>query len=277
MAKKSKDELSINQKIIDKEEHKEQALVKTKTKSKKEKIVIACASTEKLSLFSIGNDSIEKASLSFSSTITPSTNEDSEKISLSGDEGNKKSRKGSAKTKTQTISQIIKGNQDSKISSSFSDTHFSIVFEGAKLLTPNVIFSALQYHKYDVFSYKKSWHTIIARELERLNAEHLKGKSAALPFFKDSVQVTILRSAPTLVDEDAVVIMFKYIIDALKRDDKTNPYGILADDNPKIIFKSESFNEKGANFVAIRLEYVPDIEKEQYNIEKILRMPTAKP
>lgn len=270
MAKKSKNELSINQKIIDKEEHKEQALVKTKTKSKKEKIVIACASTEKLSLFSIGNDSIEKASLSFSSTITPSTNDNSEKIALSGDEGNKKSRKGSAKTKTQTIQQIIKGNQDSKITATFSDKHFAMVFDGAKLLTPNVIFSALQYHKYDVFSYKKSWHTIISRELERLHSEFLQGKrDCDLPFFKDSVQVIIFRSAPTLVDEDAVVIMFKYIIDALKKD-KHNPFGILADDNPKIIFKSESFNEKGSNLVGIRLEYIPEAEKEVCSADKIL-------
>ena len=269
MNKKTIKEIQINDKILSNPENEKQAMVQKVKENKKEKITIQMNNAEKLSLFSMGNDSIEKSPLIFSDE-----SKENLKISLTGDKDiNKKSKKGHAKTKNQTISQIIKDNQSSKISSTFSDYHFSMVFEGAKLLTPNVIFSALQYHKYDIFSYKKSWHIIISRELERLNALYLKGEGSSLPFFKDSVQVTILRSAPTLVDEDAVVIMFKYIIDALKRD-KNNPYGVLADDNPKIIFKSESYNEKGAHYIGIRLEYVPNADKEKYNIEKILKNPS---
>lgn len=265
MAKKTTKSLNISEEILNKDENQQQALISKEKKVKKEKISIQCQSTEKLSLFSMGNDSIERASINFNDIKSES---DDLKISLDNPDI-KKSKKGAAKTKTQTISQIIKDNQSSKISSTFSENHFAIVFDGAKLLTPNVIFSALQYHKYDVFNYKKSWHVIISRELERINAECIKNNNKKLPFFKNSVQLTILRSAPTLVDEDAVVIMFKYIIDALKRD-KHNPHGVLADDNPKIIFKSESFNEKGPHFVGIRLEFIPDAEKEKYTMDKIL-------
>lgn len=274
MSKKKPKDLEIDEKILNKPENEQQAIVQKTKKNKKEKITIQVESAEKMPLFSMGNDSIEKSNLIFVNN-TSNNNLDNLKISIDGEqEHNKKSKKGNAKTKTQTISQIIKDNQSSKILSTFSEHHFAMVFDGAKLLTPNVIFSALQYHKYDVFSYKKSWHIIISRELERLNALYLQGTGKPLPFFKDSVQVTILRSAPTLVDEDAVVIMFKYIIDALKRD-KKNPYGVLADDNPKIIFKSESYNEKGPHSIGIRLDYVPQASKEQYTIDKILRTSDA--
>lgn len=262
MAKKLNNTLNINDKILNSEQNINQELVQNLKKEKSNKINIQCTETEKLSILSTGSDSIEKASFTFQND--PENTDEKLSIDL-----NIKKSKGS-KTKTQTIAQIIKDNQDSKISSSFSDKHFSIVFDGAKLLTPNVIFSALQYHKYDVFNYKKSWHIIIQRELERLHGDFISGKTSQdLPFFKKNVQLIIVRSAPTLVDEDAVVIMFKYIIDALKRD-KNNPYGVLADDNPKIIFKSESFNEKGEPFVGIKLEYIEDAEKEKYTIEKIL-------
>lgn len=267
--KKKKNEILLEDKILDKAENQNQSLVQTTKKKKKEKITISCSDTEKFSFFTAGSDNVEKSSLS---SINNEENDDL-KVTFDIENLSKKSKKGQAKTKTQTIQQIIKSNQNSKITSTYSEKHFSMFFEGARLLTPNVIFSALQYHKYDVFAYKKSWHTIISRELEKLNAEFLTGKNPqALPFFEHSIQLVIFRSAPTLVDEDAVIVMFKYIIDALKRD-KNNPHGVLSDDNPKIIFKSESFNEKGEHMVGIRLEFLPDLAKETYNKEKILRMP----
>ena len=146
MNKKTIKEIQINDKILSNPENEKQAMVQKVKENKKEKIIIQMNNAEKLSLFSMGNDSIEKSPLNFSDE-----SKENLKISLTGDKDiNKKSKKGHAKTKTQTISQIIKDNQSSKISSTFSDYHFSMVFEGAKLLTPNVIFSALQYHKYDI-------------------------------------------------------------------------------------------------------------------------------
>lgn len=261
--KNQKKDINLSDKILNNEDNNSQALVQTIKKNKKEKLKIEDQPVDKISFDIIGNDNIEKMNFNVQE-------EEVEKFSLiemDSENVNKKNKK--AKTKTETIQQIIKSNQDSKIQYTYSDNHFSMIFIGAKLLTPNVIFSALQYHKYDVFAYKKAWHIIISRELERIFSKYKTGDAPRPPFFTHSIKLIIFRSAPTLVDEDAVLVMFKYIIDALKKD-KNNPYGVLADDNPHIIFKNETYNHKGPHSVGIKLEFCPHIEKEQYSLEKIL-------
>ncbi len=129
-----------------------------------------------------------------------------------------------------------------------SKTHFSILWTGARLLSINQIFSILQIKKrqYELFSYKKTWHHIIKNILIEHSVEN------TLPFFTKNVEITVFRQAPRLVDNDAIEIMFKFIIDALKRT-KDNPLGIIAEDNPKIVTKIIPKSEKGNHYVGIKI------------------------
>lgn len=198
-----------------------------------------------------------------------------QKISISKSKSNipnKVSLNNSSEKKTKKLTttyDIIKQNNDSKITTSISEEHFSIIFEGARLLSINQIFAILQSRKYEIFNYKKSWHTIIKKNLEE-QYWLLKSQNKTLPFFDSNVEITIFRQAPRLVDEDSLITMFKYIIDAFKKTDK-NCYGILAEDNPKIVHKIESYSEKGEYCVGIKIKKINDKEKENYTIEKILK------
>jgi hypothetical protein len=175
------------------------------------------------------------------------------------------------KTKTPNINtnDIIKSNKSAIIQTTVSDTHFSIIFDGAKLLSINQIFAILQYRKYEMFAYKKSWHEIIQNILFEKHTELTK-QGLSLPYFNDSVELTIFRQAPRLVDEDALTTMFKYIIDALKLDKNKNPYGILADDNPKIVHKIESYSEKGPYCLGIKIKLIECEKKQNYTLNQIL-------
>lgn len=204
-----------------------------------------------------------KVKLSLSKPATPKKQG---KISLGN---NIKSDK--AKPKNVNVKDIINENKKSKISTTVSKEHFSIVFEGAKLLSINQIFAILQYRKYEIFSYKKNWHELIKEALKCCYLEE-KTKGKQLPFFDASVEITIFRQAPRLVDEDALTTMFKFIIDALKRT-KENPYGILAEDNPKIVHKIECYSEKGEHCVGIRVKLIDNNKKETYSAQKILDNP----
>lgn len=201
-------------------------------------------------------------------SLSPITSGNKEgKISLGN---NKKTDK--PKYKNVNVKEIINENKKSKISTTVSNEHFSIIFEGAKLLSINQIFAILQYRKYEIFDYKKNWHELIKDALKVCYIEE-KMKGNDLPFFNNSVEITIFRQAPKLVDEDALTTMFKYIIDALKRT-KTNPYGILAEDNPKIVHKIECYSEKGEHCVGIRVKIIDKNKKETYTAQKILENPT---
>lgn len=165
---------------------------------------------------------------------------------------------------------IISQNQSAKITTTVSDDHFSVLFEGARLLSINQIFALLQNKKYQIFKYKKSWHNIIINVLTDTYWD-LKSQNKKMPFFDSQVEITIFRQAPRLVDEDALTTMFKYIIDAFKKTDK-NSFGILEEDNPKIVSKIESYSEKGEYCVGIKIRSIKNNEKTTYKKEDILNI-----
>lgn len=191
----------------------------------------------------------------------------SPKISLVGQDV-KATKKKSSTNKVVDINSI---NQKAEIYTDISDTHYSVLFKGAKLLSINQIFAILQYHKYDIFSYKKTWHNII-KELLFKNHLELKAQNKRLPFFEQAVEITIFRQAPRLVDEDALTTMFKFIIDAFKRNDNDNPYGVLAEDNPKIVHKIECYSEKGEHYVGIKIKLIEGDKKPKFLPEDILKI-----
>lgn len=168
------------------------------------------------------------------------------------DEVVKKKSKSSGSIKT---SEINKLNKEAPYECNISDDHFSILFKGARLITINQIFSMLEIEKrrYELFSYKKTWHNLITKILYEQKIQNKQ-----LPFFDCPVEITVFRQAPKLVDRDAVSIMFKYIIDAFKRNSKDNPYGIIAEDNPQIVTNIIPQSEKGKFYVGIRIKKTPN-------------------
>lgn len=149
-----------------------------------------------------------------------------------------------------TVSELNKINRECLYEISISENHFSILFSKARLLSINEILAKLQLEKrkFEVFSYKKNWHNRISKilyEQKILNKD--------MPFFDCPVEITVFRQAPRLVDKDAVSIMFKFIIDALKRN-KDNPYGIISEDNPQIVHSIVAQSEKGEHYVGIRVK-----------------------
>lgn len=184
------------------------------------------------------------------------------KISL----GNHKQEK--KENKNVNVFEIIKVNKECLPQVTVSNNHFSVVFEGARLLSINQIFALLQSKKHEVFTYKKSWHNIIK---EVLFEQHVKFKKdgLSLPYFDDTVEITLFRQAPKLVDKDALTTMFKYIIDAFKRD-STNPYGILAEDNPKIVHKIDFHSEQGDNIIGIKIKSIKKNES-IFTVDELLK------
>lgn len=164
-------------------------------------------------------------------------------------------------------SELIKINNTATYEFTYSENHVSFLFKGARLLTINQIFAMLQMSKkkFEVFNYKKSWHKIITNILNEKNLFHKD-----IPFFNDSVEVTLFRQAPRLVDEDALNTMFKYIIDGLKRNNIDNPYGIIAEDNPKIVHRIVSQSEKGEHYVGIKIKRIENQVDSKYLPENIL-------
>lgn len=148
------------------------------------------------------------------------------------------------------VKKIITENKNCNSSIVYNESFIGMLFPNTKLLSVNQIFSILQYRKYELFTYKKSWQELVKNSLINKNN---------LPYFDDLVEITLFRQAPKLVDEDALSVMFKFIIDALKADKKNNYQGILAEDNPKIVSRIILEQEKGENFVGIKIK---DISKD---------------
>jgi len=120
----------------------------------------------------------------------------------------------------------------------------SLWFDGARLLTVNELFSILQYRKHQTYAYKKAWRQLIHRALE--------GMEGPRPFFDGPTRIWLYRRGKGLVDLDSLPPMFKYAIDALRRE------GIIADDNPQIIVEPKLLQEKGLPAVGMRLERLWD-------------------
>lgn len=184
------------------------------------------------------------------------------KISLSDNSNDIKKSKSSSSV---NINKVMESTKLAEIKYSISETHLSLVFIGATLLSVNQIFAFLQREKqqYLFFMYKKIWHNKIYEALIKIKSEE-----KFLPFFEKDVELTLLRQAPREIDMDAITTMFKFIIDGLKKT-KDNPIGILAEDNPKVVHSIKFHNEKGDNVVGIKLKLVKN-EKETITYADIL-------
>lgn len=195
-------------------------------------------------------------------------NTKTKKIALNDEEESVQEEQKEKKAAGVKVSDINKLNKKAIPSCSVSDDHVSLLFTGAKLLSVNQIFAILQYRKYEIFSYKKIWHEIMKNNLDILSYD-LKSQGKQLPYFDDSVEITLFRQASRLVDEDAMSTMFKYIIDGLKRDPQKNPNGILAEDNPKIVHRIVCYSEKGEPAIGIKVKKL-DEKKKEFSAQDIL-------
>lgn len=176
-------------------------------------------------------------------------------------------QKSTSPARSSNVYEIIKCNKEAKVIVKASDDEVAIVFKGARLITVNVMFNLLESRKYDLFSYKKSWHALIKNALAEI-AYQLQGKGKRMPFFDSNVEITLFRQAKRTVDEDAMMTMFKYIIDGLKKSSE-NPIGILADDNKMVINNVVTFNEKGDYAVGIKIKRT-NHQKEKCTIDSFL-------
>ena len=173
------------------------------------------------------------------------------------------------KSSSLNINKITQNNKEAIFQYTTSKEHLSLTMTGARLISVNQIFSSLQNPKLklNLFSYKKTWHNLIKDNLFLIHHELIK-QTKELPFFDSQVEIIIFRQAPRLVDEDALATMFKFIIDALKRT-KDNPYGILADDNPKIVHKITAHSDKGDYAIGIKVKRLNN-SKESFSLNNIL-------
>ena len=122
----------------------------------------------------------------------------------------------------------------------------SLWFDGARMLTVNELFSVQQYRKEEVFSYKKAWQKLIARGILALPPGQAK------PRFDGPTRLWLYRCGQKKVDLDSLPTMFKYAIDALRRE------GVIPDDNPEIIVEPRLVQEIGLPAVGMRLERLWD-------------------
>lgn len=143
---------------------------------------------------------------------------------------------------------ILTSLRNCQIDVEVSDKHATILFTGARLFTLNEIYAVLQYRKYVVFAYKKQWHSMVQ------NALRLMGNRK--PRFEGPCKVTLFRQGKRPVDRDSLMVMFKYIIDALKDDKKNRHVGVFPDDNPDIVFDDEKIQTVGEPMVGIRVDLI---------------------
>lgn len=155
------------------------------------------------------------------------------------------------------INKVIQSTKTSSIQYSVSESHLTLIFNEAILLSINQIFAFLQREKQQqfFFMYKKAWHNKINEALRLI-----KSQNNTLPYFENNIEITLLRQAPREIDKDALPTMFKFIIDGLKRS-SDNPLGVLADDNPKVVHTIQFHNEKGEHLVGIKLKFVVNTNK----------------
>jgi len=139
------------------------------------------------------------------------------------------------------VDPILNSLRSCKISASSSADHVALQFEGARLLTVNELFAILQFRKFQTFGYKKLWHQLVKKSV---------GLLVEKPFFTENVKLILYRRGKKLVDLDSVPVMFKYAIDALRKE------GLIEDDNPTVVVSVEIIQEKGEPSVGIRLERV---------------------
>lgn len=145
---------------------------------------------------------------------------------------------------------IISSLRTCSIDAECSDTHVTLAFKGARMFTLNEILAILQYRSYIIFSYKKQWQTLVHNGLRVLGNKK--------PHFDGPCKITLFRQAKKKVDRDSLMVMFKYIIDALKDNSKSGMTGIFPDDNPDIVYSDEKIQriDKNVPIVGIKIERI---------------------
>lgn len=164
----------------------------------------------------------------------------------------------------QHVSDVVHSIKTSVITTSVSDNHLGLVFDGARMLTLNEILSLLPYQPYLVFGYKKAWAAKVDEALAL--AKSLYGKR--MPEFSDSCLFIGYRRSSRLVDRDGLASCFKYILDDIRHQMAVNEK-ILKDDNPNLIFDTPCFQSTGPALIGVRLERVNGWSEADMN-EKIL-------
>lgn len=145
---------------------------------------------------------------------------------------------------------IISSLRTCSIDAECSETHVTLAFKGARMFTLNEILAILQYRSYIIFSYKKQWQTLVHNGLRILGNKK--------PHFDGPCKITLFRQAKKKVDRDSLMVMFKYIIDALKDEPKTGLAGIFPDDNPDIVYSDEKIQriDKNVPIIGIKIERI---------------------
>lgn len=162
------------------------------------------------------------------------------------------------KKKSSVMARMNQYNANSSYSYTVSENHISILFNNAKLLSVNELFSILQSSKFNLYNYKTTCRNMIFKVLREIH-EDCKSKGEAYPFFDCNAEVILYRRGDKLVDTDAISTMFKYIVDAFKYNDnklhdKYNPYGVLKDDNPLVIQHIEVHSKEGLTSFGIQIK-----------------------
>lgn len=126
----------------------------------------------------------------------------------------------------------------SQPSSELSANSVILAWDGARLMTYNQLLHVGQYVR--LVRYKKAWHQACLDAVMATQA--LKGFS-----FTEKVDLVITRRSHHFVDPDALVAMFKFIIDGVRN------AGILAEDTRDYIRHITPIQEKGDYRVSIKL------------------------
>lgn len=155
---------------------------------------------------------------------------------------------------------INKINKNCLIEIIEKDNYCVLIFKGAKMLSLNQILALLQLpkKKYEAFAYKKLWHELTQQALEKMTYKYN---------FDNGCDILVYRSAPRLVDNDSLAVMFKFIIDAVKKDKKDiNKKYILTEDDPQFVKNIKVFQEKSKeNIVAIRFQNTQNNKNISFN------------
>lgn len=171
------------------------------------------------------------------------------------------------------VGKVNLANRTSKYSYTYSNEHIAIFFHDGQLLTVNELFAILQNSLFNVFGYKKTCLTMMKTVLMDIYHD-AKSKNKEIPFFTENAEIILFRQGQKLVDEDALATMFKYILDSMKRIENKdsshyNPYGVIKDDNPKVIHKITTFSEQGKPCFGIQIKKCKD-KKIAFNAQDIL-------
>lgn len=148
------------------------------------------------------------------------------------------------------VAPILNSLDNSNPNAEWDDNNLLVDIPGGRILTYNEIYSILQYRKYEAFKYKKICKKVIARALNKKNKNDK-------PYFDSPTRLTVWRVGTKEMDLDALPVVFKYFIDAFKKE------GIIDDDNPNIIVEIKMLQDKGEHRLGLKLEKINNWEKEK--------------